>query len=72
MPRLSVNTGVRWGYILAPSLFNMSMDWVLSEVVYQGQLRASIRVTDVFADNVNILVEELKVQLSRLRPRHNS
>ena len=50
-----VHTGVRQGCILAPSLFNTCMDWVLGRAVDQRHCRASVsntRLTDVVDDAV--------------------
>ena len=59
-----VNTGVRRGYVLAPSLFNTCMDWVLGRVVEQIHYGASVgntKITDlVFADDAAIFVESLR------------
>ncbi|KAG0716932.1 Retrovirus-related Pol polyprotein from type-1 retrotransposable element R2 [Chionoecetes opilio] len=60
-----VNTGVRQGCVLAPSLFNTCMDWVLGKVVDQSDCGASlgnIKITDlVFADDAVIFAESLEV-----------
>ena len=54
-----VNTGVRQGCVLAPSLFNTCMDWVLGRVVKQSHCGASVGNTViiglVFADDYRIL-----------------
>ena len=53
-----VNTGVRQGCALAPSLFNTCMDWVLGRVVEQSHCGASdgnTKITNlVFADDAAI------------------
>ena len=41
-----VNTGVRQGCVLAPSLFNTCMDWVLGRVVEQSHCGASVGNTN--------------------------
>ena len=60
-----VNSGVRQGCVLAPSLFNTCMDWVLDRVVDQSHCGASVgntKITDlVFADDAVILAESLEV-----------
>ena len=42
-----VNTGVRQGCVLAPSLFNICMDWVLGRVVDQSHCGASVSNTKI-------------------------
>ena len=47
---LPVNTGVRQGCVLAPSLFYTCMDWVLGRVVEQIHCGASVgntKITDI-------------------------
>ncbi|KAG0729200.1 (E3-independent) E2 ubiquitin-conjugating enzyme UBE2O [Chionoecetes opilio] len=65
-----VNTGVRQGCVLAPSLFNTCMDWVLGKVVYQSDCGASLgntKITDlVFADDAVIFAESLEVLVMAL------
>lgn len=60
-----VNSGVRQGCVLAPSLFNTCMDWILGKVVDRSHCGASVgntRVTDLaFADDAVILAESLDV-----------
>ncbi|KAG0729780.1 hypothetical protein GWK47_029643 [Chionoecetes opilio] len=60
-----LNTGVRQGCVLAPSLFNACMDWVLDKVVDQSDCGASVgntKITDlVFADDAVIFAESLEV-----------
>ncbi len=55
-----VNAGVRQGCVLAPSLFNTCMDWVLGRVMDRSRCGASVgntTVTDlVFADDVVIVL----------------
>ena len=69
-----VNSGVRQGCVLAPSLFNTCMDWVLGRVVDQSHCGASVgntRVTDlVFADDAVILSESLEVLVMALEALH--
>ena len=65
-----VNSGVRQGCVLAPSLFNTCMDWILGKVVDQSHCGASvgdIRVTDLaFADDAVLLAESLDVLVMAL------
>ncbi|KAG0716601.1 LINE-1 reverse transcriptase [Chionoecetes opilio] len=69
-----VNTGVRQGCVLAPSLFNACMDWVLDKVVDQSDCGASVgntKITDlVFADDVVIFAESLEVLVMALEALH--
>ena len=69
-----VNTGVRRGCVLAPSLFNTCMDWVLGRVVEQIHYGASVgntKITDlVFADDAAIFVESLEVLVMALEALH--
>ena len=69
-----VNAGVRQGCVLAPSLFNTCMDWVLGRVVDQSHCGASVgntMVTDlVFADDAVILAESLEVLVLALETLH--
>ena len=67
-----VNTGVRQGCVLAPSLFNTCMDWVLGRVVEQSHCGASVgKITDlVFADDAAIFAELLKVLVMALEALH--
>ncbi|KAG0723422.1 Transposon TX1 uncharacterized protein [Chionoecetes opilio] len=69
-----VNTGVRQGCILAPSLFNACMDWVLDKVVDQSDCGASVgntKITDlVFADDAVIFAESLEVLVMALEALH--
>ena len=69
-----VNTGVRQGCVLAPSLFNTCMDWVLGRVVEQSHCGASVgntKITDlVFADDAAILAESLEVLVMALEALH--
>ncbi|KAG0730410.1 Gypsy retrotransposon integrase-like protein 1 [Chionoecetes opilio] len=69
-----VNTGVRQGCVLAPSLFNACMDWVLDKVVDQSDCGASIgntKITDlVFADDAVIFAESLEVLVMALKALH--
>ena len=46
-----VHTGVRQGCVLAPSLFNTCMDWLLGRVVdqsYCGAIFSITKITDLF------------------------
>lgn len=69
-----VNSGVRQGCVLAPSLFNTCMDWVLGKVVDQSHCGASVgnaKITDlVFADDAVILAESLGVLVLALETLH--
>ncbi|KAG0710360.1 Squamous cell carcinoma antigen recognized by T-cells 3 [Chionoecetes opilio] len=62
--------GVRQGCVLAPSLFNACMDWVLDKVVDQSDCGASVgntKITDlVFADDAVIFAESLEVLVMAL------
>ena len=65
-----VHTGVRQGCVLAPSLFNTYMDWVLVRVVDQSHCGASVgntKITDLFfADGAVIFAESLEVLMMAL------
>ena len=65
-----VNSGVRQGCVLAPTLFNTCMDWILGRAVSQSQCGATLgdtKVTDLdFADDVAILAEFLETLVSAL------
>ncbi|KAG0725535.1 Alpha-N-acetylglucosaminidase [Chionoecetes opilio] len=69
-----VNTGMRLGCVLAPSLFNTCMDWVLGKVVDQSDCGASLgntKITDlVFADDAVIFAESLEVLVMALEALH--
>ncbi|KAG0722631.1 Retrovirus-related Pol polyprotein from type-1 retrotransposable element R2 [Chionoecetes opilio] len=69
-----VNTGVRQGCILAPSLFNTCMNWVLDKVVDQSDCGSSLgntKITDlVFADDAVIFAESLEVLVIALEALH--
>ena len=69
-----VNTDVRQGCVLAPSLFNTCMDWVLGRVVEKSYCGASVgntKITDlVFADDAAIFVESLEVLVMALEALH--
>ena len=71
-----VSSGVRQGCVLAPTLFNTCMDWVLGRAVGQSLCGVSIgnfRVTDLdFADDAVILAESLEVLLSALEELHEN
>ena len=62
-----VNTGVRQGCVLAQSLFNTCIDWVLGSVVQQSHCGASVGTTKitylVFADDAAIFAESLVMAL---------
>ena len=59
-----VQTGVRQGCILAPSLFSACMDWIMGRVVRRTSCGASfgdVRITDLdFADDALILAETIE------------
>ncbi|KAG0712996.1 TBC1 domain family member 16 [Chionoecetes opilio] len=65
---------VRQGCVLAPSLFNACMDWVLDKVVDQSDCGASVgntKITDlVFADDAVIFAESLEVLVMALEALH--
>ncbi|KAG0716212.1 putative uncharacterized transposon-derived protein F52C9.6 [Chionoecetes opilio] len=65
---------VRQGCVLAPSLFNACMDWVLDKVVDQSDCGASLgntKITDlVFADDAVIFAESLEVLVMALEALH--
>ncbi|KAG0717242.1 Retrovirus-related Pol polyprotein from type-1 retrotransposable element R2 [Chionoecetes opilio] len=67
-------SGVRQGCVLAPSLFNACMDWVLDKVVDQSDCGASVgntKITDlVFADDAVIFAESLEVLVMALEALH--
>ena len=69
-----VNTGVRQGCVLAPSLFNTCMDWVLGRVVEQSHCGVSVgntKITDlVFADDAAIFAVSLEVLVMALEALH--
>ena len=69
-----VNTGVRQGCMLVPSLFNTCTDWVLGSVVEQSHCGASVsntEITDlVFADDAAIFAESLEVLVMALEALH--
>lgn len=55
---------VRQGCVLAPSIFNTCIDWVLGRTVDQNYCRASVsntRVTDIFTDDAVMFAEWLEV-----------
>ena len=62
------------GCVLAPSLFNTCMDWVLGRVVEQSHCGASVGNTDitdlVFADDAAIFAESLEDLTMALEARH--
>ena len=69
-----VNAGVRQGCVLAPSLFNTCMDWVLGKVSDRSHCGAFVgdsKVSDlVFADDAVILAESLEVLVMALEVLH--
>ena len=69
-----VNSGVRQGCVLAPSLFNTCMDWVLGRAMDRSRCGADIgntRITDLdFADDAVIFAESLEVLVSALEALH--
>ena len=69
-----VDSGVRQGCVLAPSLFNTCMDWVLGKVADQSRCGASVgntKVTDLdFADDAVLLAESLEVLVMALEALH--
>ena len=69
-----VESGVRQGCVLAPSLFNTCMDWVMGRAVDQSHCGACIgntRITDLdFADDAVIFAESLEVLVSALEALH--
>ncbi|KAG0723224.1 putative protein in type-1 retrotransposable element R1DM [Chionoecetes opilio] len=67
-----VNTGVRQGCVLTPSLFNACMDWVLDKVVDQSYCGASVGNTKIliFADDAVIFAESLEVLVMVLEALH--
>ncbi len=60
-----VNSGVRQGCVLALSLFNTCIDWVLGKVVDQSHCRASVGNTKVFADDAVLLAFSLSMHVAR-------
>ena len=58
---IAVQTGVRQGCVLAPSLFSACVDWIIGQVVRRTSCGVSfgdVRITDLdYADNVVILAE---------------
>ena len=69
-----VNSGVRQGCVLAPTLFNTCMDWVLGRTVDRSRCGAAVgnvRITDLdFADDAVIFAESLEVLVSALESLH--
>ena len=69
-----VSAGVRQGCVLAPTLFNACMDWVLGRTVDSSPCGASIGnfiVTDLdFADDAVILAESLEALVTALEALH--
>ena len=65
-----VSSGVRQGCVLAPTLFNTCMDWILGRATVQshcGATLGNIKVTDLdFADDVAILSESLETLVAAL------
>ena len=60
--------------MLAPSLLNTCMDWVLGRVVEQSHCGASVRNTEItdliFADDAAIFAESLEVLVTALEALH--
>ena len=69
-----MNTGVRQGCVLAPSLFNTCMDWVLGRGLGQSHCGASVGNTNitglVFADDAVIFAESLEILVMALEALH--
>ncbi|XP_069986278.1 uncharacterized protein [Penaeus vannamei] len=65
-----VNHGVRQGCVLAPTLYNTCMDWIMGKASFQSQCGAtlgSIKVTDLnISHNVAILFESLESLVAAL------
>ena len=65
-----VNSGVRQGCVLAPTLFNTCIDWVMGETVEKTDCGISLgedKITDLdFADDVVIFAETLEVLVHTL------
>ena len=67
----SVSMGVRQGCILAPSLFNTCMNWILGRVEDQNHCGASFGntiITDfsLFVDDALIFTESLEIMVMAL------
>ena len=66
-----VYTGVKQGCVLAPSLLNTCMDWILGRVVNQSHCGASvgkIKITDFnFTDDAVIFTELLETRVMALK-----
>ena len=69
-----VNSGVRQGCVLAPSLFNTCMDWLLGRTVGISRCGAevgNVKITDLdFADDAVILAETLDILRLALEALH--
>ena len=74
-----VNTGVRLGCVLAPSLFNTCMKWMVGRVVEQSHCGASVSHTEItdldfvydiaiFAESPEVLVMALKALHEEVKP----
>ena len=65
-----VNTGVRQGCVLAPSLFSTCMDWIMERVVGGtgcGVSFGDVRISDLdFADDAVVFAETLGVLVDAL------
>ena len=65
-----VQTGVRQGCVLAPSLFSTCMDWIMDRAVGGSECGVSfgeVRITDLdFADDAVIFAETLDVLIAAL------
>ena len=70
----SVEAGFRQGCILAPTLFNTYMDWVLNSVISQTQGGSPVgntRIIDLaFDDDAVVFVEMLEVLVMTLESMH--
>ena len=69
-----VYSGVRQGYVLAPSLFNTCKYWVLGRVVDQSHCGVSVGNTKithlVFVDDAVIFTESLEPLMMALEALH--
>ena len=68
-----VNTGVTQGCVLAPSLFNTCMDWVLGRVIEQSHCGASVgntEITDLVFADAAIFAESMEVLVMALEALH--
>ncbi|XP_045118097.1 uncharacterized protein LOC123508419 [Portunus trituberculatus] len=69
-----VNTGVRQGSVLDPSLFSICRDWILGRVVDQSHCEPSVDNTEItdldFVDGAVFFTESLEVLLMTLEALH--